>query len=183
MFLQVLSYHLIWPWKKTRSWNWRFLMDDIFVRTNQNEKLHNKCSICCEISSNISVKMFRLWLSQKIALSGSKVSRSLLHRLCILAMIYVYVEGPANKTLSLNDISVMTRHVFVISVMLEMIVIKQLIVSTPTSALLELMPAPKMNCVLILLNFTNAILILALTLTWRPTGKPKVAPSPNPNLK
>ena len=98
-------------------------------------------------------------------------------------MIYVYVEGPANKTLSLNDISVMTRHVFVISVMLEMIVIKQLIVSTPTSALLELMPAPKMNCVLILLNLTNAILILALTLTWRPTGKPKVAPSANPNLK
>ena len=66
----------------------------------------------------------------------------------------------------------MTRHVFVISVMLEMIVIKQLIVSTQTSALLELMPAPKMNCVLILLNLTNAILILALTLTWRPTGKP-----------
>ena len=41
--------------------------------------------------------------------------------------------------------------------MLKIIVIKQLIVSTSTSALMKLMLALKMNCVLILLDRTNAI--------------------------
>ena len=72
-------------------------------------------------------------------------------------MIYDYVAGPASRTVRLSDILVMSQHVFVISVLLEMEVIKQLIVSTLTSALMELMLAPKMNYVLILLDRTNAI--------------------------
>ena len=73
-------------------------------------------------------------------------------------MIYDYLAGPASRTVSLNDISVMTQHVSVISVMLEMMVTKQLIVSTSTSALMKLLLVPKMNYVLILLDRTNAIL-------------------------
>ena len=73
-------------------------------------------------------------------------------------MIYDYVAGPATKIVALNDSSVMSQYVSVISVMLKLIVIKQLIVSTPTSALMGLVLAPKMNYVLILLDRTNAIL-------------------------
>ena len=72
-------------------------------------------------------------------------------------MIYDNVAGPASRNVSLNDISVMSQYVSVISVMLKMMVIKHLIVSTPTNASMEPMLAPKMNCALILLDHTNAI--------------------------
>ena len=51
----------------------------------------------------------------------------------------------------------MSQHVSVTSDLLEMEVTKQLIVSTSTSALMELMLASIMNCVLILLDRINAI--------------------------
>ena len=51
----------------------------------------------------------------------------------------------------------MSQHVSVTTDLLEMEVTKQLIVSTSTSALMELMLASIMNCVLILLDRTNAI--------------------------
>ena len=75
-------------------------------------------------------------------------------------MIYDYVAGSVSRTVSLSEISVMSQHVSVMSDFLEintLRTVKQLIVSTSTSALMELMLAPKMNCVLILLDRTNAI--------------------------
>ena len=73
-------------------------------------------------------------------------------------MIYDYVAGPASRTVRLSDILVMNQYVFVMLGLHEMEVTKQLIVSTSTNALMELILAPKMNCVLILLDRTNAIL-------------------------